>query len=61
MWDEVFGLWKIKFLLMTVMNVMFFMFIYVKFFYKLRLLIIIFSYVGFENGFYDRFNKEKNI
>lgn len=46
---------------MTVMNVMFFMFIYVKFFYKLRLLIIIFSYVGFENGFYDRFNKEKNI
>lgn len=61
MWDEVFGLWKIKFLLMMVMNVMFFMFIYVKFFYKLWLLIIIFSYVGFENGFYDWFNKEKNI
>lgn len=42
-----------------VMNVIFFMFIYVKFFYKLRLLIIIFSYVGFENGFYDWFDKEK--
>lgn len=60
-WDEVFGPWKTKFLSMTAMNVMPLMSTYVKLFYKLRSLITIFSYVGFENGFHDRFNKEKNI
>lgn len=59
MWDEVFGPWKTKFLSMTSMNVMPIMSTYVKLFYKLRSLITIFSYVGFENGFHDRFDKEK--
>lgn len=57
-WDEVFGPWKTKFLSMTAMNVMPLMSTYVKLFYKLRSLITIFSYVGFENGFHDRFDKE---